>query len=82
MIPACARGLVRAPPGVFAWSFIWCARLPPARPYVGPGLATAGLLPLTARRGEQPILGNVTAMFVLAQPAGLSAAAVRPGVFC
>jgi len=38
--------------------------------YVGGRLATAGLALLAARQGELPILGDVTAMFLLAQPFG------------
>ncbi|CDG84974.1 DUF4345 family protein [Janthinobacterium agaricidamnosum] len=38
--------------------------------YVGVWLATAGLALLAARPGQPPILGDITAMFVLAQPVG------------
>jgi hypothetical protein len=38
--------------------------------YVGVRLATAGLSLLAARRGDQPILGDLTALFLLAQPLG------------
>jgi hypothetical protein len=38
--------------------------------YVGVRLATAGLALLAARRGDQPILGDLTALFILAQPLG------------
>ncbi|HEV7814410.1 MAG TPA: DUF4345 family protein [Janthinobacterium sp.] len=47
---------------------------------VGVWLATAGLALLAARHGQQPILGDVTAMFVLAQPAGRLIAAVPFGL--
>ena len=43
--------------------------------YVGVRLATAGLALLAARHGDQPILGDLTALFLLAQPAGRLAAA-------
>jgi hypothetical protein len=42
--------------------------------YVGVRLATAGLALLAARHGNQPILGDLTALFLLAQPAGRLAA--------
>jgi hypothetical protein len=38
--------------------------------YVGVRLATAGLSILAARRGDQPILGDLAALFILAQPLG------------
>ena len=38
--------------------------------YVGTRFATAALALVAARRGEQPVLGDIVAMFVLAQPAG------------
>jgi hypothetical protein len=38
--------------------------------YVGLRLATAGLALLAARHGDQPILGDITALFLLAQPFG------------
>jgi hypothetical protein len=38
--------------------------------YVGVRLATAALALLAARRGDQPILGDITAMFLLASPLG------------
>jgi hypothetical protein len=38
--------------------------------YVGVRLATAGLALLAARRGDQPILGDLAALFILAQPLG------------
>jgi hypothetical protein len=43
-------------------------------------LATAGLALLAARQGEQPLLGDITAMFVLAQPAGRFIAAFAIGL--
>jgi len=47
---------------------------------VGVWLATACLALLAARHGQQPILGDVTAMFVLAQPAGRLIAAIPYGL--
>lgn len=43
--------------------------------YVGARLATAILALCAARHGELPLLGDLTAMFLLAQPAGRLAAA-------
>jgi hypothetical protein len=48
--------------------------------YVGVRLATAGLALLAARRGEQPVLGDITALFILAQPAGRFVAAFAIGL--
>lgn len=48
--------------------------------YVGVRLATAGLALLAARRGDQPILGDLTALFILAQPAGRLVAAFAIGL--
>ncbi len=48
--------------------------------YVGIRLATAGLALLAARRGDQPILGDLTALFLLAQPAGRLVAAFAIGL--
>jgi hypothetical protein len=48
--------------------------------YVGVRLATAGLALLAARRGDQPILGDLTALFLLAQPAGRFVAAFAIGL--
>ncbi len=48
--------------------------------YVGVRLATAGLALLAARRGDQPILGDITALFLLAQPAGRFVAAFAIGL--
>lgn len=48
--------------------------------YVGVRLATAGLALLAARHGNQPILGDLTALFLLAQPAGRVAAAFAIGL--
>jgi hypothetical protein len=48
--------------------------------YVGVRLATAGLALLAARHGNQPILGDLTALFLLAQPAGRLAAAFAIGL--
>lgn len=48
--------------------------------YVGTRLATAALALLAARQGEPPVLGDVTALFVLAQPAGRMVAAFAIGL--
>ena len=48
--------------------------------YVGTRLATAALALLAARQGELPVLGDVTALFVLAQPAGRFIAAFAIGL--
>jgi hypothetical protein len=48
--------------------------------YVGVRLATAGLALLAARRGDQPILGDLTASFILAQPLGRLVAAFAIGL--
>jgi hypothetical protein len=48
--------------------------------YVGVRLATAGLALLAARQGDQPILGDLTALFLLAQPAGRFVAAFVIGL--
>ena len=48
--------------------------------YVGIRLATAGLALLAARHGDQPLLGDLTALFLLAQPAGRLVAAFAIGL--
>ncbi|MGZ8288475.1 MAG: DUF4345 family protein [Telluria sp.] len=48
--------------------------------YVGVRLATAGLALLAARHGDQPLLGDITALFLLAQPAGRFIAALAIGL--
>ena len=48
--------------------------------YVGVRLATAGLALLAARRGELPILGDIAATFILAQPLGRFVAAFAIGL--
>jgi hypothetical protein len=48
--------------------------------YVGTRLATAALALLAARPGQAPILGDLTAWFILAQPAGRLAAATLIGL--
>jgi hypothetical protein len=48
--------------------------------YVGVRLATAALALLAARQGEPPVLGDITALFVLAQPAGRFIAALAIGL--
>jgi hypothetical protein len=52
--------------------------------YVGVRLAPRGWL-LAARRGDQPILGDLAALFILAQPLGRLVAASRsacPRAYC
>jgi hypothetical protein len=48
--------------------------------YVGVRLATAGLALLAAGHGDQPLLGDITALFVLAQPVGRFIAAFAIGL--
>lgn len=48
--------------------------------YVGVRLATAALALLAARQGDQPLLGDITALFILAQPAGRIVAAFAIGL--
>jgi hypothetical protein len=48
--------------------------------YVGARLAIAGLALLAARRGDQPLLGDLTALFILAQPLGRCVAAFAIGL--
>ena len=48
--------------------------------YVGVRLATAALALLAAKRGDQPLLGDITALFILAQPAGRFVAAFAIGL--
>lgn len=48
--------------------------------HVGTRLATAALALLAARQGEPPVLGDITALFVLAQPAGRFIAALAIGL--
>ncbi len=48
--------------------------------YVGVRLATAMLAYLAARQGDQPVLGDLTALFLLAQPAGRLVAAFAIGL--
>jgi hypothetical protein len=48
--------------------------------YVGVRLATALLAYLAARQGDQPLLGDLTALFLLAQPAGRLVAAFAIGL--
>ena len=48
--------------------------------YVGVRLATAGLALLAARRGDLPILGDLAALFILAQPLGRMVAAFAIGL--
>jgi len=38
--------------------------------YFGVRLATAGLALLASQHGDQPVLGDITALFILAQPVG------------
>lgn len=48
--------------------------------YVGVRLATAWLALMAARQGDQPILGDITALFLLAQPFGRFVAAFAIGL--
>lgn len=48
--------------------------------YVGVRLATAALALLAAKHGDQPLLGDITAVFILAQPAGRLIAALAIGL--
>ncbi len=48
--------------------------------HVGTRLATAALALLAARRAHQPVLGDITALFILAQPAGRLIAAAFIGL--
>ena len=48
--------------------------------YVGVRLATAALALLAARHGDQPLLGDITALFILAQPVGRLIAAIAIGL--
>lgn len=48
--------------------------------YVGVRLATAGLALLASRRGDLPILGDLAALFILAQPIGRLVAAFAIGL--
>ena len=48
--------------------------------YVGVRLAIAGLALLAARHGDQPLLGDITAFFILAQPIGRLFAAFAIGL--
>lgn len=48
--------------------------------YVGTRLATAALALLAARQGKPPVLGDITALFVLAQPVGRFIAAFAIGL--
>ena len=48
--------------------------------YVGVRLATAGLALLASRQVDQPVLGDLTALFLLAQPAGRLVAAFAIGL--
>jgi hypothetical protein len=48
--------------------------------YVGVRLATAALALLAAKHGDQPLLGDITALFILAQPIGRFIAAFAIGL--
>jgi len=48
--------------------------------YVGVRLATAGLALLAAKHGDQPVLGDITALFILAQPIGRLIAVMAIGL--
>lgn len=68
-----AQGMGDFPVGVNGYSQFYAI-------YVGVRFATAGLALLAARHGDQPILGDITALFVLAQPAGRLVAACAIGL--
>ena len=68
-----AQGMGEFPVGVNGYSQFYAI-------YVGVRLATAGLALLAARQGDQPILGDITALFILAQPAGRFIAAFAIGL--
>ena len=68
-----ALGIGQFPVGVNGYSQFYAI-------YVGVRLATAALALLAARRNDQPILGDVTALFILAQPAGRFIAAFAIGL--
>ena len=68
-----ALGMGQFPVGVNGYSQFYAI-------YVGVRLATAALALLAARQGDQPILGDVTALFILAQPAGRLIAALAIGL--
>jgi hypothetical protein len=48
--------------------------------YVGVRLATAGLALVAARQGDQPVLGDLAALFLLAQPLGRFVASFAIGL--
>jgi hypothetical protein len=48
--------------------------------YVGVRLATAGLALLASQHGDQPVLGDITALFILAQPVGRLIAVMAIGL--
>ncbi|MFP5392629.1 MAG: hypothetical protein ACLGI6_13965 [Gammaproteobacteria bacterium] len=48
--------------------------------HVGVRFASALLAMLAARNGDQPVLGDITALFILAQPAGRFVAAFAIGL--
>lgn len=48
--------------------------------YVGVRFATAFLALLAARHGDQPLLGDITALFILAQPLGRFVAVLAIGL--
>jgi hypothetical protein len=48
--------------------------------YVGIRLATGGLAFLASKHGDQPVLGDITAFFILAQPVGRLFAALVIGL--
>ncbi|MES2150985.1 MAG: DUF4345 family protein [Pseudomonadota bacterium] len=68
-----AAGMGEFPVGVNGYSQFYAI-------YVGVRLATAVLALMASRQGDQPLLGDITAMFVLAQPAGRLVAAVAIGL--
>jgi len=48
--------------------------------YVGIRLATAGLALLASKHGDQPVLGDITALLILAQPVGRMFAVLAIGL--
>ncbi len=68
-----ALGMGEFPVGVNGYSQFYAI-------YVGVRLATAALALLAARHGDQPLLGDITALFILAQPAGRLIAALAIGL--
>ena len=68
-----ALGMGQFPVGVNGYSQFYAV-------YVGVRLATAALALWAARHADQSILGDITALFILAQPAGRFIAALAIGL--